>query len=54
LPIAPGAKAVLKQHLDLSRALGVPCDQVKSRQVIGVLCQASGGGRCVSPVSTEP
>ena len=54
LPIAPGAKAVLKQHLDLSRALGVPCDQVKSRKVTGILCQASGGGRCISPISTEP
>ncbi|MBS0219893.1 MAG: hypothetical protein JSR91_04040 [Proteobacteria bacterium] len=53
-PIAPGGKALLKQHLDLSRALGVPCDQVKSRRVQRVLCQASGGGTCSSPVSAEP
>lgn len=53
-PIAPGARAVLKQHLDLSRALGVPCDQVKSRKVVGVLCQAAGGRHCASPVSAKP
>ena len=53
-PIAPGAKAILKQHLDLSRALGVPCDEVKSRKVVGVLCQTSGGRSCASPVLAEP
>ena len=30
-PIAPGGKAILKQPLDLSRALGVGCGDVKSR-----------------------
>ncbi len=53
-PIAPGAKAILKQHLDLSRALGVPCDEVQSRKVVGVLCQASGGRSCTAPVLAEP
>jgi hypothetical protein len=53
-PIAPGGKVRLRQHLDLSRPLGVACDQVKSRKVMRVLCQASGGGNCISPVSAEP
>ncbi len=53
-PIAPGAKAILKQHLGLSRALGVPCDEVQSRKVVGVLCQASGGRSCTAPVLAEP
>ncbi|MBN9488113.1 MAG: hypothetical protein J0H44_12840 [Alphaproteobacteria bacterium] len=53
-PIVPGAKALLKQHLDLSRALGVPCDQVKSRKVLRVLCEGMNGRTCNSPVSAEP
>ncbi len=53
-PIVPGGKALLQQHLDTSRALGVSCDQVKSRKVTGIVCQAAGGGACVSPVSAEP
>ena len=53
-PIAPGTKAILKQHLDLSRALGVPCDEVRSRRVVSVLCQTSGGRSCASPVLAEP
>ncbi len=53
-PIMPGATALLKQHLDLSRALGVPCDQVTSRKVLKVLCQTSGGGNCTAPVSAQP
>jgi hypothetical protein len=53
-PIVPGAKALLKQHLDLSRALGVPCDQVKSRKILRVLCEAANGKACNSPVTAEP
>ncbi len=53
-PIAPGGKALLQQHLDMSRALGVPCDQVKGRKVTGIVCQAAGGRTCASPVSVEP
>ena len=53
-PIAPGAKAVLKQHLDMSRALGAPCGEVKLRKVGRVLCEAAGGKACSSSVSVQP
>src|SRR6266853_4291563 len=39
-PIAPGGKATLKQHLDTSRALGVPCGEVRARKVSRILCEA--------------
>jgi hypothetical protein len=53
-PITPGAKAVLKQHLDTSRALGVPCGEVKLRKVGRILCEAAGGKACASSVSVQP
>lgn len=53
-PIAPGAKAVLKQHLDVTRAVGVPCGDVKTRSVSQILCEAAGGKACASPVSVQP
>jgi hypothetical protein len=53
-PIAPGAKAVLKQHLDTSRAVGVPCGEVKTRAVGRILCEAAGGKACASSVSVQP
>lgn len=52
-PIAPGGKAVLKQPLDLSRALGVACGEVKSRSVARTICEA-GGKACASSVSVQP
>src|SRR5882757_6789742 len=39
-PIAPGGRAVLKQHLDTSRALGVTCGEVRARTVGLVVCEA--------------
>jgi hypothetical protein len=53
-PIAPGAKAVLKQHLDTSRALGVACDQVTVRRIGRVVCEAAGSKSCAAPVSLDP
>ena len=53
-PIAPGARAVLKQHLDTSRALGVPCGDVAARKVGRILCEAAGGKACTSQVSVQP
>jgi hypothetical protein len=53
-PIAPGAKATLKQHLDTSRALGVGCADVKSRKAVRTICQAAGGRECASSVSVQP
>jgi hypothetical protein len=53
-PIAPGAKAALTQHLDTSRAVGVPCGDVKVRKVGRILCEAAGGKACASPVSVQP
>ena len=53
-PIAPGARSVLKQHLDTSRALGVPCGDVEARKVGRILCEAAGGKACSSQVSVQP
>lgn len=52
-PIGPGGKAVLKQHLDTSKALGVSCGDVKSRRVVRTICEA-GGRECASSVSVQP
>ena len=35
-PISPGGKATLKQHLDTSIALGVPCADVTARRLAHV------------------
>lgn len=53
-PIAPGGKATLKQHLDTSVALGVPCGDVKARKVARTVCEAAGGKACSSSVSVKP
>src|ERR1043165_2828453 len=45
-PIEPGARAVLKQHLDISRAVDAPCGEVKTRAVGQILCEAAGGKAC--------
>jgi hypothetical protein len=53
-PIAPGAKAVLRQHLDVTRAVGAPCSEVKVRKVGQILCEAAGGKACAASVSVQP
>jgi hypothetical protein len=52
-PIAPGATAILKQHLDTSRPLGVGCADVRSRSVGRTICEAAGKS-CDSSVSIQP
>jgi len=52
-PIAPGGTAILKQHLDTSRALGVGCADVKARSVARTICEAAGKA-CGSSVSIQP
>ena len=52
-PIAPGGKAILKQHLDTSRALGVGCADVKARSVARTICEVAGKA-CGSSVSIQP
>jgi len=52
-PIAPGGTAILKQHLDTSRALGVGCADVKARHVARTICEAAGRS-CDSSVSIQP
>lgn len=52
-PIAPGGTAILKQHLDTSRALGVGCADVKARSVARTICEADGKA-CGSSVSIQP
>lgn len=53
-PIVPGATATLKQHLDTSRALGVPCGEVKERKVSRTICETARGTACASSVSVQP
>jgi hypothetical protein len=53
-PIQPGGKAILKQHLDTSLALGVGCGDVRSRKVVRTICEAAGGKECASSVSVQP
>ena len=53
-PIAPGATATLRQHLDMSRALGVPCGEVKERMVSRTICETAHGTTCASSVSVQP
>jgi hypothetical protein len=53
-PIAPGARAILKQHLDTERALGVPCGEVKSRKVARTICESQTGTACASEVIVQP
>ncbi len=54
LPIIPGAKATLKQHLDLAPSLGVPCSAVKTRKIARIVCETEGGKTCASAVKAEP
>lgn len=53
-PIAPGGKAILKQHLDTERALGVPCGEIAVRKVARTICEAAGGKACASEVQVKP
>lgn len=53
-PIAPGQRATLRQHLDTSRALGVPCGEVSERRVSHTICEAEGGTVCASSVFVQP
>ncbi len=53
-PVAPGTKAILKQPLDLTKSLGVPCNELKARKVSRIVCEAQGGRNCSSAVSVEP
>jgi hypothetical protein len=52
-PIVPGGRATLRQHLDTSRALGVPCSDVKGRTVGQTICETHGKA-CVSPMAVHP
>ena len=53
-PIAPGARATLSQHLDTSRALGVPCGEVSGRRVSRTICETNHGTVCASSISVQP
>jgi len=53
-PIAPGAKATLRQHLDTSRALGVPCGEVSERRVSRTICETEHGTLCASSIAVQP
>lgn len=53
-PIGVGGRAVLQQHLDTSKALGVGCGDLKVRRVVRTICEAEGGKSCASSVSVKP
>ncbi|MBU8873273.1 hypothetical protein KQ910_05830 [Reyranella sp. MMS21-HV4-11] len=53
-PIAPGTRTTLRQHLDTSRALGVPCGEVAERRVSRTVCETAHGTACASSVSVHP
>ncbi len=53
-PILPGGTATLRQHLDTSRAIGVPCGEVTARRAARTICEAAGGKACASTVSVQP
>ena len=53
-PIAPGGRATLSQHLDTSRALGVPCGEVSGRRVSRTICETNHGTVCASSISVQP
>ena len=53
-PIVPGAIATLRQHLDTSRAVGVPCGEVAERRVSRTICETAHGTACASSVSVQP
>lgn len=54
LPIPPGATATLKQQLDMTRALGVPCGEVGERRVSRTICETAHGTACASSVFVQP
>ena len=53
-PIGAGGRITLKQHLDTSRAIGVPCGEVMARKVVRTVCEAEGGKACSSSVTVRP
>ena len=53
-PIAPGATATLRQHLDTSRARGVPCGEVSESRVSHTICETEHGTVCASSVFVQP
>jgi hypothetical protein len=53
-PIGVGGRITLQQQLDMSRPLGVPCTEVKSRRVVRTICEAEGGMPCASRVLVRP
>ena len=53
-PIAPGGRATLKQHLDVSVPTGVACADIKARAVGRTICEARGGTACASGVTVQP
>jgi hypothetical protein len=53
-PIGEGGRITLKQQLDMSLPLGVPCSEIKTRKVVRTICEAEGGKACASSVSVHP
>lgn len=54
LPIAPGGQTVLKQQLDLEKALGVTCSDIRERKVARTICETPAGTACASQIVVKP
>jgi hypothetical protein len=53
-PIGAGGRITLKQQLDMSKALGVDCSQIKSRRVVRTICELEDGKSCASSMTVKP
>ncbi len=53
-PVVPGAQTTLRQHLDTSRAIGVPCGEIAHRKAIATVCLTERGTPCASSVEVKP
>lgn len=53
-PIAPGSRATLKQHLDMSLPTGAACADIKARKVVRTICESAGGRPCSIAVQIDP
>jgi hypothetical protein len=53
-PIGVGGTATLKQHLDMSKALGVGCGDLTARRVVRTICEAEDGKSCALLVTVKP
>ena len=54
LPIAPGGRTTLKQHLDMSLPTGATCADIRARKVARTICESAGGKPCSIAIQVDP